>query len=219
MHKADGLVCFGRIKGSGRRKEHTSAEQLLKYAAEKFFCMEFDINAIQKQEHGKPYYAKDERVQFNVSHCKDFAAAAVSGWQVGVDVEGRRRVNRRTVMKCCGKEEIFYVFGETAEEKSGDVILTEAESRRFLHLWTLKESYVKMTGEGLRTPFARVCFDLSGRTENAEKQVREILGAFPDCRHFLYLDQGLTAALSVRCPGLLRQPEFLWEFADGKILQ
>ena len=42
-------------------------------------------------EHGKPYITNYEGIYFNISHCNEAVAVAVSNREVGIDVEGRRK--------------------------------------------------------------------------------------------------------------------------------
>ena len=155
---SDGILYYSMPKQDPIQERQLS-RQLLKTAYADFFQKEYEETSICRREHGKPYDSRNNQIRFNLSHCRSAAAAAVSYREVGVDIEALRRVNGRTVMKCCSPDEISYVFFDNETNSSANYILTESETKRFLQLWTLKESIVKMTGEGLRTPFQEVCFD------------------------------------------------------------
>jgi 4'-phosphopantetheinyl transferase len=81
--------------------------------------------------HGKPYV---EGLRFNLSHSGAKALIALANCEVGADIElpkpGRRTVDiaRR-----------FFAPGENARLPGGD----------FYRLWTCKEAFLKVTGEGL----------------------------------------------------------------------
>ena len=54
--------------------------------------------------------------------------------------------------KCASDKEQVYIL-ETEDK--------EVQAERFFRLWTLKESYIKMTGEGMRIPLKEVEFRFS----------------------------------------------------------
>ena len=71
----------------------------------------------------------------------------------GVDCESVRRTSGAVMKRCYGDRETEH-------------ILTSADSdKTFSRLWTLKESYAKMTGEGVGSDLKMKCFDEeNGRT-------------------------------------------------------
>ena len=142
--------------------ERGVALKLLKRGFLELFHIELQKEQIQREAEGKPYYTGGEGYYFNISHCKDAVVVAVSECPVGVDVEGERNVKYRTAEKCCSLEEMAYVFGEEEVDRSRSENLSEEETARFLNLWTLKESYVKMTGRGLRIAPKKVNFEVNG---------------------------------------------------------
>ena len=91
-------------------------------------------------EHGKPMI---EGLEFNLSHSGDLVICAVSDKSVGCDVETLRKAPKGVAKRyfSCGGQEYLSQFAE------------EEYDRAFFRLWTMKESYVKMTGEGLGVPF------------------------------------------------------------------
>ena len=81
-----------------------------------------------------------EGVYFNLSHSGDFVLCVISDAPVGCDIE---RVNRGHFSVA---ERVF----TSGERRYLDDAQSDAErNRRFFRLWTMKESYLKMTGEGL----------------------------------------------------------------------
>ncbi|MCB9183447.1 MAG: 4'-phosphopantetheinyl transferase superfamily protein [Flavobacteriales bacterium] len=92
-----------------------------------------------REEFGKPY-VPDSRVRFNFSDTKDAVLIAVSAGQtIGVDLETMaRNVDHRAV-----SDHYF-----TAEEVA-DIAAATDEKRRFLELWTRKESVLKASGVGI----------------------------------------------------------------------
>ena len=90
--------------------------------------------------------------QISISHTKALAFAAFSDLPVGLDAEQPRRVTQTLLQRCLAPEEL-------------QICLQSSEPRlTFLRFWTLKEAYVKYTGEGLRRIPNDLCFTLNGQT-------------------------------------------------------
>lgn len=93
-------------------------------------------NAVQLGEHGKP---EAPGVQFNLSHSENMVVCAVGDRPVGCDVEKIKQVPNTLAERFFSEKEKEYLStcsGETYKEA-------------FFRLWTMKESYAKMTGEGM----------------------------------------------------------------------
>ena len=120
----------------GRSRAHGSAfgVSLLAWAVQEVWGIA--LPEIAAQQNGKPYFPAYPELHFSVSHTKIAVLAALSAHPVGADVEQRRAVHPAT-------ERLV------TEANCGDLDLFE--------LWTLRESYYKLTGRGsLRTiPFSR----------------------------------------------------------------
>lgn len=86
------------------------------------------------ESNGKPFFEDYPDFHFNISHCEDLIAVAVSKRPVGVDIEILRDVNLEIA-------ERFFAKKETR---------TTQTSRDFLYVWTRKEALLKRTGEGLK---------------------------------------------------------------------
>lgn len=125
-----------RARHPGRSRAHGSAfgVSLLAWAARAVWGV--SLPEIAVRENGKPYFPAYPDLHFSISHTKTAVLAALSAYPVGADVELRRTVRPAT-------ERLL------RETPCGDLELFE--------LWTLRESYYKLTGRGdLRTiPFSR----------------------------------------------------------------
>lgn len=91
-------------------------------------------------EHGKPMI---DGLEFSLSHSGNFAVCVISERPVGCDVERLREAPKGVASRYYSNREQTYLSGFDGEEYD----------KAFFRLWTMKESYVKMTGEGLRVPF------------------------------------------------------------------
>ena len=85
----------------------------------------FSVEEITIGANGKPCV---DNINYNISHSGNIVICAVSEQPVGCDVELVRKVNKNVADK---------YFSE--QEKKMD----------FFRVWTAKESYLKMTGEGI----------------------------------------------------------------------
>lgn len=95
---------------------------------------------------GKPLLADHEDIHFNLSHCSRCACCIIADKPVGIDVENIN-LDPLLVESVCSADEI-----ETVRSAEDPAI-------EFTKLWTLKESFLKMTGEGLRDDMKNVLLD------------------------------------------------------------
>lgn len=177
------------------------ASQLLRNAFLAFFQVPLEEKLIKRTPLGKPYYDTAEKRYFNITHCKNAVAVAVARVPVGIDAEGMRLVKRHTVRKCCSEKEQEYIFQAHPSDPDRVLELPQKEARRFLSLWTLKESYVKMTGNGMKTPFHTVCFDLFEFHPIVEGMLWH--ADFGKHQSYLYTLPNITIALTLQFPGEL----------------
>lgn len=100
---------------------------------------------ILRDEYGKPYFA-DHSLYFNISHSGDYVAMAVSEHPVGIDLQKIKEVREGMYRKAVlPREQIL--------------IRKESRTRDFIRLWTLKESFTKAEGKGLRIPLKEYYFE------------------------------------------------------------
>lgn len=93
---------------------------------------------------GKPYIHGRPDVHFSLSHCPELAACAVSRQAVGIDAESIARYDEELVLATMNAREQQLI----AQSERPDVAFTR--------LWTMKESLLKLTGEGLRNDMTHV---------------------------------------------------------------
>ena len=93
-------------------------------------------DGIRAGTNGKP---EVEGICFNLSHSGRIVICATAEKEVGCDVE-------KIVKAPEGVAERFFHAGESAYVNA---CMGEERDRRFFRIWTMKESYIKMTGEGM----------------------------------------------------------------------
>lgn len=91
---------------------------------------------------GKP---EVDGIFFNLSHAGRIVICAAAEKEVGCDVE-------EVVQAPEGVAERFFHPSESAYINA---CMGDERNRRFFRIWTMKESYIKMTGEGMRLDFDR----------------------------------------------------------------
>jgi 4'-phosphopantetheinyl transferase len=135
---------------SDRRKK---AENLYKYEDKKRcigagllmrWLIEHIMNADEKnakvkyEKFGKPFI-EGSSLHFNISHSGKWVVCVVSGVPVGIDIEEIQNIESEVLKYCMTEQEIVFLM----------TMSRDLRNYNFIRLWTLKESYVKMTGTGL----------------------------------------------------------------------
>ena len=116
-------------------------------------------------ENQKPYFKNAPEIHFNISHSETMAAAAFSDGKIGIDIEKIKDADLKIAKRFFAEEEYKYLGRFTDKEK---------QNREFYRLWTLKESFMKVTGLGLKLPLNQFCINIdengvSVKYDNAEK--------------------------------------------------
>lgn len=125
------------MKQEKSRKQSMGVGLLLQKVLALYHMQDSDVFV---DEHGKP---KVEGLEFSLSHSGNLVLCAVSEEPVGCDIERLREAPKGVAERYFSDAEQAYLSRFSADEYD----------RKFFRIWTMKESYVKMTGEGLRVPF------------------------------------------------------------------
>lgn len=118
------------------RKLSAVAYMLLRKALKEVYGID-EKPEFEYSEHGKPSIIGHPEIYFNLSHCRSVAACVVSSSPVGVDVEEIRDFRDALARHVLNDDEY------------ASVVASQQPAREFIHLWTMKESYLKLTGEGI----------------------------------------------------------------------
>lgn len=101
--------------------------------------------------YGKPFCKGHEYLHFNISHSGEWIVCAMDVSPVGIDVELIAPIDIEVAEQYFSKEEY-----ELLAALSGD-----EQTRFFYHLWTCKESYLKLNGMGLSAPLDAFTISIS----------------------------------------------------------
>jgi phosphopantetheinyl transferase len=100
---------------------------------------------------GRPFLLDHEDIDFNISHSGIWLVMLVSSQSIGIDIESYQE-NRNVV----GIAKNYFLLEEYL------AIMNSSNANFLFHqLWTLKESYVKATGEGIANGFKKYGFNIS----------------------------------------------------------
>lgn len=131
----------------------------LMYLLKKYYGIDYKNHTIKYQDRGKPYFVEKEMPSFNLSHTKNLVGIIVSDKKVGIDIENMKKEmyeNIKLLMKVCFSEkECKYVS-----------LGKEGDCQRFYEVWTSREAYYKMTGEGLK---------ISNKKENIPSDINSFI--------------------------------------------
>ena len=95
---------------------------------------------IKYQKKGKPYFKDYKELNFNITHSGKYVACAISDKPIGIDMEGNRKDVCSVARRFFNKDESEWVCMAESESE---------QKERFLKIWTFKEAYSKMTGDGI----------------------------------------------------------------------
>ncbi len=99
--------------------------------------------ALAEEESGKPVLAGRDDLFFNISHSGSWVVCVTDDRPVGVDIEEVRSINLA----------VSRVWMSRDERKALQLTPEASRQALFYRLWTMKESYAKADGSGLRRRF------------------------------------------------------------------
>ncbi len=112
---------------------------------------------IGRGECGKPY-VKQEVLRaagtarpwfFNLSHSGEYAICATAHAEIGCDIQRISSERKRLAEQFFHESERHYIEQIPDAPYNGTNPAQEERDRRFTRVWTMRESYAKMTGEGI----------------------------------------------------------------------
>jgi len=127
-----------RLRSPLSKKASAVVYLLLRLAlAELYGINEAVVFGYAKNE--KPVLRDYRHIHFNLSHCKNAAACVVCDSEVGVDVQHISPVTDKVARRVLTEKE-FKAF-----------ISSDFRDEFFCETWTIKESFIKKTGQGITT--------------------------------------------------------------------
>lgn len=97
--------------------------------------MEYDVG-----KQGKPYFRYNPEIHFSLSHSGDYAICSIGAHETGNDIELIKSGRERVAKRFFATEELDWIY-ETQDPRERD--------ERIFRIWTMKESFLKVTGLGM----------------------------------------------------------------------
>lgn len=127
-----------------------TAEMLLKKALSDKGIESYEI---AYGTYGKPYL-KSKEIHFNLSHSESMVMCAVSDKEIGCDVEKVEDIELEIARR------FFFTTEYEAIINASD---KKEQQKIFFRLWTLKESFMKAVGLGMKLPLDSFRIDISNK--------------------------------------------------------
>ncbi len=130
-------------------------------------------SVITEKTNGKP---EADGIFFNISHSGDYVIGVASDTPVGCDIEKMVKAPLEIADKFFYNNEKEYVLQHINRDFA------------FWQMWTLKESYMKMTGEGMSLPLDKFSIDVNLDISVYRDNIKQ------NCtfKHFVYNDHSIS---------------------------
>lgn len=142
---------------------HIYSQGLSSYIGEsivkKYYFGKFGTNheelVILRDKYGKPYLQNSKLGYFNISHSGDWVVCAFDSSPIGIDIERKEVIDLEVMYRFYSSSEVFQINSRSLEEQIS----------WFYKIWTLKESYLKALGIGLRVPLNSIEFFINNEKD------------------------------------------------------
>lgn len=191
-----------RYRFAHSRREYLATHALARTALSSVYACAPAAWRFTANEYGKPAIDPDCGLRFNLSNARGMVVCLLAlGAEVGVDVEPTARAEKILALQA----EVF-----SAKERMQLAALSVSEQfDRAVSLWTLKESYIKARGMGLKLPLRKISF-LFGDAEGIRLELEPELHDTADRWQFCLIDHdGHRIAAMVQSSGRARL--HMWE--------
>ena len=163
---------------------------------------EYGIKGVKPEfiynDKGKPLLQDYPSIHFSLSHCHDAAALAIDDRPVGIDIENYDHYSEEVARAVMNDEEM------------SDILSSPRPAVAFTHLWTMKESLFKLTGDDHGGDIAHMLDDTSAyefstfdypdyllttcqhKPGKGATMVKKVIAAIKNCRLCDFSDQKLA---------------------------
>ena len=152
---------YTRFRFAHDQRDYAIAHDLLRRCLSRYEPVHPMDWQFELEPRGKPQLASTHHLPenaappllFNLSHTRGLVAAGVARrFAIGIDVEVLRRFADAT--------DVARRFFSPSEVEALEGCPDEIRLVRFVELWTLKEAFLKATGEGVSERLSEISFDL-----------------------------------------------------------
>ncbi len=122
---------------------------------------------------GKP---EADGIFFNISHSGEYVIGVASDTPIGCDIEKMVKAPIKIADRFFYHDEKKYILGHKDRDFA------------FWQLWTLKESYMKMTGEGMSLPLDKFCIEVNDDISVYRNNIKQ------NCifKHYIYYGHSIS---------------------------
>lgn len=138
---------INRLKNQADKYRSLGAGLLLERVLKEHFI---DPNDLVEGDYGKPEVPGSD-FHFNLSHSGDYVALVIGKCPVGIDIQEHRKFKNDIPKRFFCQEEAAHIGKKKTEEEKQNL---------FFRYWSAKESFVKLTGEGMKRDFHSFFVDL-----------------------------------------------------------
>lgn len=157
---------ISKIKRNSEIIKTAFSELLIKYIIFNEFNIEPNSIEFEFNEYGKPSIINMDNFYYNVSHSCNYIICAYDSNPLGIDIEKIRDVNMDISYRFFAKNEYNYIMNSIDKRDC------------FFNIWTLKESYIKAVGKGMK-------IGLNSFSVMDDKENIEINDNYNEGRYFL----------------------------------
>ncbi len=154
MLDRDELARADRYHFAADRNIYTAAHALARFMLSEATGLSTDAWRYTAGEFGKPALAADLskwNLRYNISHTRGLAACAIAAHDIGLDVERSDPTIDLGIARDYFAPEEIRILNSTARSQQHKI---------FFRFWSLKEAFIKATGEGLSRPLDSFSFSL-----------------------------------------------------------
>ena len=153
-----------KYKNEIDKKRSLIAELLIRKAAYEELDIPIEKVKISYNPYGKPFIDNVRYFKFNITHSGNYVAIAVSRYGVGIDIEKIENIDMGVAKRFFMKSEYQYIKSLSSETE---------KINAFYMLWTLKESYIKAIGKGLKIPLNSFGFNIDKDIHLVGQQIKK----------------------------------------------
>jgi len=135
-----------RYQSKQSRKLSIGVYLLLRFALKENYDIDEAVD-FEYSDKGKPSLKNHPDIYFSLSHSRNVVVCAVSDSEVGVDVQYIAPVSDKVAKRVLTDEE-YDIFKKSS-----------VKDEYFCEIWTIKESYLKKTGQGICTELRNLSAD------------------------------------------------------------
>lgn len=206
MHTYEELSPYRRQKIALLKHEQDKKRSIGAAAALDHALLEYGLRERMMEyefgRHGKPYLRDYPEIFFSLSHSGDYAICSIGRKPIGNDIEKVREGRLQVAQRFFSIQETAWVYRAEGRREQED---------RMFRLWTMKESFLKVTGMGMS--LALDSFTIESKRDGnffVEHNINEKMYYLKEYNKWMYrLDDGYKLAVCSESAVFSDEPELI----------